>query len=343
MMPTETARPGDVGPEAGAAPARHRSLPARRRGLYWVGVLVSLAALVGGGLIVFTAWSNESAPETAAVSYFRALERGDAPAALGLGDVPDGVHSYLTSDVLQHSLKVAKIDNVHVLSVDRSGGKARVTIQYQLISAATSTAVTDAVDTVKRGRSWRLTKTAVPVQVRVDAGRSRMSIGGTAIPNQKVLFFPGALPISLDTPNLELDPVVVHLNGGAPPPLTPKVSAAGKQAVARAVAVAVSQCLKGRADMTCPTADDPITVIPGSVRGTVDAAHLADRLTILLADGADGANGQLAVTGGVDVNGSFQELDFDNQPVRKTGTVQLGIAATCYVNNPAKIVWTPPL
>jgi hypothetical protein len=343
MMPTETARSGDVGPEAGAAPARHRSLPDRRRGLYWVGVLVALAALVGGGIIVFTAWSNESAPESAAVSYFRALARGDAPAALGMGDVPDGVHSYLTSDVLQLSLKVAKIDNVHVLSVDRKGGTARVTVQYQLVSAGSSKLVNDAVETVKRGRTWRLTKTAVPVQVRVEEGQSRLSIGGTPLPSRTVLFFPGALPISVDTSNLELDPVVVHLSSGAPPPLLPKVSATGKLTVARAVAAAVTQCLKAHADMTCPTADDLITVVPGSVRGTVDVADVAAHLNVTLAPNPDGAAGRLQITGSVDVKGSFQVLDFDNQPVRKTGTVRLGINATCYATNPAKIVWMPPL
>jgi hypothetical protein len=210
-----------------------------------------------------------------------------------------------------------------------------------VVSASKSLTVTDAVDTVKRGRTWRLTRTAVPVQVRVEEGQSRLSIGGTPLPSRTVLFFPGVLPISVDTPNLELDPVVVHLSSAAPSPLLPKVSAAGKLTVARAVAAAVTQCLKADADMTCPIADDPITVVPGSVRGTVDAAHVADHLDVSLATNPDGAAGMLQITGSVDVNGSFQVLDFDNQPVRKTGTVRLGINATCYATNPAKIVWMP--
>jgi hypothetical protein len=336
-MPTETARPGNVGPEAGAAPARHRSLPSRRRGLYWVGVLVALAALVGGGIIVVTAWTSESAPETAALAYFRALERGDAPAALGLGDVPAGVHSYLTSDVLQLSSNVAKIDNVHVLSVDRSGRTAKVTLQYQLIYPGEVVAVTDTVDTVQRGHRWRLTRTAVPVHVRVGAGASRMSVGGTPVPNRTVLFFPGALPISVDTPNLELDRVVVHLNGASPKPLEPRVSSAGTNAVAKAVAAAVNECLRNRADTSCPTADDPITVVPGSVRGTVDAAGVAEHLKIQL---DPNPNGLLRITGTVKVNGSFQILDFDNQPVHKTGPVQLAVSASCYASDPSNIVWT---
>jgi hypothetical protein len=259
------------------------------------------------------------------------LARGDAPAALGLGDVPNGVHSYLTSDVLQLSLKVARIENVHVLSVDRVGGTARVTVQYQLNSPEQSKSITDAVVTAKRGRSWRLTRTAVPVQVRVEAGQSRMSIGGTPLPSRKVLFFPGALPISLDTPNLELDPVVVHLSGGSPPPpLQPKVSAAGKQAVAQGVAAAVTKCLDGNRDMSCPTAHDPINVVPGSVRG--------NDLNIEMAAGPDGL---IQITGGVDVKGSFEKLDFDNQPVRKNGNVRLGINASCYATTPAKIAWAP--
>jgi hypothetical protein len=333
--PTESMmRPPEVGPEAGAAPARHRSLPSRRRGLFWAGVLAAVAALVVGGIVTVGAWVSESAPATAAVAYFHALGRGDAAGALGLGDVPPGVHSYLTSEVLQASLQVARIRDVHVLSVDRSGRTARVTVQYQLSYSDGSTLVTDSVDTDRRGRTWRLAKTAAPVHLQPGAAGSRMSIAGSAIPAGTVLLFPGALPVTLDTPNLTLGQLVVHLDGAVPSTIQPDVSPAGKRAVGQAVANAIRACINAQTSGPCPAPAD-LQAIPGSVRGAV-TGDLADQLAIDVEPGADGL---LHVTGTVDVSGSYQRLDFNNQPQHETGMVKLSIDARCYVNQPDRIVW----
>jgi len=267
--PTDSAmRPPEVGPEAGAAPARHRSLPSRRRGLFWAGVLAAVAALVVGSIVTIGAWVSESAPATAAVAYFRALGRGDAAGALGLGDVPPGVHSYLTDEVLQASLQVARISDVHVLSVDRSGRTARVTVQYQLSYPDGPTLVTDSVNTQRRGRTWRLTKTAVPVHLRPGAARSRMSIAGSTMPTRTVLLFPGSLPVTLDTPNLTLGRLVVHLNGAVPTAIQPDVSPAGKRAVGQAVADAIRACINAQSSGPCPMPADP-QAVPGSVQSPV--------------------------------------------------------------------------
>lgn len=335
MTMESTMRPPEVGPEAGAAPARHRSLPPRRRGLFWAGVLAAAAAVVGGGVVAIGAWTSESAPATAAVAYFHALARADAAAALGLGDVPPGITSYLTGEVLQASQRVARISEVHVLSVDRSGRTAVVTVQYQLnYPDGSATLVTDSVNTERRGRTWRLTKTAVPVQLRLGAARSRLSILGSTVPTRTVLLFPGPVPVSADTPNLQLNELVVHLNGAAPPPLRPDVSPAGKRTVEQAVANAVRACLNAQTSGPCPAPADP-QAIPGSVRGSV-TGDLANQLSVEVEPNADGL---LHVTGTLDVTGSYQQLDFNNLPERKTGTVQLTIDAHCYVNQPDRIVW----
>ena len=328
-------RPSSVGPEAGTAPARHRSLPSRRRGLFWAGVLVALVAVVGGTLITVTAWTSESAPETTAVAYFQALGRGDAPAALGLGDVPPGVHTYLTREVLQAGLKIARISDVRVLSVTRTGRTARVTLQYQLnYSTGSPATVTDAVTTVRHGRGWRLTRTAVPVRLDAQAAGARMNIAGAPVPTASVLFFPGALPVGLDTPNLEVNQLVVHLNGAVPNIVAPKVSSTGQEVIGSAVGAAVRSCLTGNAAGPCPVPTDP-RVVPGSVRGAV-TGDLADQLSISI---QPDANGLLAVTGVVDVKGTYKRLDFNNQPVTKTGPVELMINARCYASNPGKLVW----
>jgi hypothetical protein len=315
-----------------APPASAQPLPRRRRGLFWVGVLASLVALIGGGLVAVQAWRSESAPETSAVDYFDALARGDAAAALALGDVPVGVRAYLTREVLQASLAIAKISNVHVLAVERSGPTAMVTLQYQLDYPNRPITVTDAVHTVRQGRNWRLAETAAPVQLSVVPGRARMSIAGARVPEKKVLFFAGALPVSLDTANLDLGRQVVHLHGTVPSVLRPRVTPAGQRAVSAAIYDLVRSCARGPASLQCPSPDDArVRLVPGSLRGTPSNSDLT--ITV----DKSNANGRLSVTGTVTVTGNYQQLDFDNQPVRKSGLLKLTIDAHCYAKDPIKL------
>jgi hypothetical protein len=75
--------------------------------------------------------------------------------------------------------------------------------------------------------------------------------------------------------------------------------------------------------------------IPGSVRGAVTG----DLVSQLKVEVAAGANGLLIVRGTINVNGSYQQLDFNNLPENKTGTVQLSINALCYATQPNRVVW----
>jgi hypothetical protein len=162
-----------------------------------------------------------------------------------------------------------------------------------------------------------------------------MTIAGAPVPNTAVLFFPGALPLALDTPNLSVaGPPVVHLDGPPPSPIQPNVSRRGQQRVDAAVRAAVQACVSGRASRSCPppalNAQSP--VVPGSVRGRVTGDDL--RISI-----APGPAGLLKVTGNVIVKGSYQHLNFSNQPVPGTGNVELTISAQCYATDPGKIAW----
>lgn len=330
-MINPTIRPQAVNGHPANSPAEQPRPPRHHRGLFWVAVLAALAAVAGGALITATAYVSESEPQTAAVAYFHALGRGDAAGALGLGELPPGPRTYLTREVLDAALSIATITDVRVLAVVRHGDTAKVTVEYQLGSQQ----VSDGVSLVRHGRGWRLTRTAVPVHLNIAAGADRMSIAGARVPTATTLLFPGALPVALDTPNLDLGGLhVVHLDGAASQTLQPQVSAAGRRQVGNAVRAALQACLSGKVSSDCPPPAQS-TAVPGSVRGRL-AGDVAREVSI---DVDPGAAGLLDISGNVIVNGSYQELDFQNQPVHRTGTLELAVRAKCYASAPSRLAW----
>ena len=297
-------------------------------------VLAALAALVGGGIVAMTTYLGARSPDTVAVAYFRALAQGNATGALALGELPSGPRTYLTGDVLRAAQRIAKISDIRVLSVDQRGSSAKVAVQYELAYPGNPATVTDAVAMTRHGRSWRLSTVAAATMLAPESGAARLAIDGATVPTTRVLFFPGALPVSVDTSNLDIGQQVVHLSGSVPTELRPEVSATGRRAVADAVAAGLRACLGSQGTATCPTPADP-RAVPGSVRGTL-TGNLVDDLTVAVDAGPDGL---LEVTGSVEVRGSYQQLDFNNLPTAKAGIVSLSIRAHCYATTPAKLVW----
>ena len=335
--PFATSRPpgAALSPVAVQPPPPYFPAPPRRhRGMFWVAVLAALVALAGGAIVAITAYTGASTPDAVTKAYFRALGRGDAPGALALGDLPAGSRTFLTSDVLRVALKIARLTDVEVLTVDEDAGTARVTVQYELRFAQQPVIVNDTVELRKGGHGWRLDDTAVATSLDPAAAGRRLSLAGAAVPSGTVLLFPGALPITVDTPNLDLDDRVVHLNGFIPSDLQPVVTKAGKRAVADAVGAALKSCLNGKTVAPCPAPNDD-RAVPGSVRGTLPA-DVAAKLNVAVASGPDGL---LDVSGTVDVRGRYQRLNFNNLAVPRSGTIHLVVRAHCYATNPNKLVW----
>lgn len=325
-------------PGQAVAPQQPRPLR-RHRGLFWAGVLAALAATAGGALITTSAYVSQSEPATAAVEYFHDLESGNAAGALGLGALPAGSRAYLTSQVLDAELSLAMISGVRVLTSVRHGDAATVDVEYQLGALQ----VSDAVALTRHGRRWRLTRAAVPVHLAVPGGIDRMSIAGAPVPTSPTLFFPGVLPVAVDTPDLTLGALpVVHLDGAVPHTLALHLSAPGRQQVDDAVQATLAACLSGKAapaGSTCPVQvpnEADARVVPGTIRGRVITSTLDHLLTITV---DPSAGGLLDISGSVSVNATYQQLDFDNQPVHDSGKLTLTLKAHCYATTPTKLVW----
>lgn len=310
-----------------------------RRGLYWAAVLVALVAVVVGAVVAYLGYTGTSGPAGTVRGYFAALQRGDAAAALAFGDLPRGPHALLTDTVLREQRRIAPISHVQVVTTSQDGGAATVTVGYDLGFAAGVRHVTDQVPVRRAGDSWRLTATAVPATIDLDHALDRATIVGSGIPDGRTLLFPGAVPISLDTPYLRVTGGVATfgtaMSGtGDRVEVTVAVSPAGRDAVAKALQASLDACLKAGGAGRCPLPSDRF--VPGSLRGTL-IGKAADDVSLTVA--ADPA-GVIDVSGTIGFRGSFRLLDFDNVASRHTGTIQLPLSAVAYAVPPVRLRWT---
>ena len=309
----------------------------RHRALYWSGVALAVIALVAGGIVAYVSYAETGGPAGAVRGYFAALERGDAPAALAYGDIPPGPRDYLTRAVRREQQRIAPMSDVHVTATSRSGRTATVSVTYRLQFAAGTAQFGDQVSVRERGASWHLVAVAASTRLGLGQAEDRARILGTPVPSDPALFFPGALPITFDTPYLQLAPGTssVQLQAPVDSPLTVEVSAQGRAAMLTALRTAFTPCVTGTpaADPRCPLPS--ARGVPGSLRGTIVGSFAPDAKVTVDA----GSTGRIDVSGHVQVRGSYSELDFDDLPVHRSGTVSVPIAATAYAASPLRLTW----
>jgi hypothetical protein len=309
-----------------------------RRACYWLAVLLGAGLLATGLVVAVQGYAHTAGPDGAVRGYFAALRAGDAPEALAFGDVPAGPHTLLTSTVLAEQQRIAPLSDLRIGAVHQHGATAVVHVSYTLGFAHHAVTQQAAIGTHRRGGSWRLDRVAVATQLLAQGAAQRMTILGAGIPAGRTLLFPGALPITFDTPYLQLDPssAYVGFDASAVTAVLPQPTRAGRNAMLAAVRTALRSCVASHADVTCPLPDE--RYVPGSVRGSLatDVRHAGVGV-----DSQDRA-GTLIFSGDAVVDGSYQELDFQNRAITHTGYVQLEINAAAYAVPPLHLYWTGP-
>jgi hypothetical protein len=310
----------------------------RHRGLFWSAIVVALAALVGGSTFAYVTYAATAGPDGAVKGYFAALARSDAPAALGFGDLPPGPTQLLTSSVLRAQRKVAPIRHVEILSTDESGDTATVHVRYVLGFAEQERQVNEDVPVLRRNGSWRLVRTAASTELRLMQAGDRATIMGGRVPEGDLLIFPGAIPIKFDSPYLRLRAATSSVKLVAQPQtqLSVQLTDAGSAAVRAAVESALRACLAGSAsaDPRCPLPAS--RAIPGSLRAAVSSAGVRRAAVIQLAQSTSGV---IAISGTIKLTGRYTALDFENQPVVKSGAASLPLTATTPATDPITIDW----
>lgn len=305
-----------------------------RRACYWAAVVLALGALVGGGTYAYVGYRATSGPDGAVRGYFAALERGDGRSALGFGDVPLGSTALLTDQVLAEQQAVAPMHDASVDDVVDSGDTATVGYSYLLGFPDGDQQYRGSLHLVRRSDGWRLTATAVAVDISVEQAVDRFTFADTTAPDGRVLMFPGALPVRFDTGYLQLDPATRAVRFGGPRRLDVRIepTAAARRQLAARIARQLRACVRSApASAVCPL-PSPRTV-PGSLRGRITAVHCTYRVT-------SEASGAVSITGNAFFTGRYRSLSYDNVASTRHGRLALPVSALAYPVAPLAVHFT---
>jgi len=306
-----------------------------RRKLYWVGVLAGVLLLAAGAVVAALGLTTTASPASVVRGYFAALAHGDAAEALAYGTVPRGPHSLLTSDVLREQQRIAPLHDVTVSNPRVHGAHATVTARYHLAFPGADVAATVDVRLHKISGKWRLDAVAVATRLATPVARQRESVIGAPVPRGRILLFPGALPVRLDTPYLALDPSVdkVWFNSPQSTDVDLKVTAAGRAALRHEIRARLRGCLDGSGSMACPLPNE--RYVPGSISGMVKGTLRAS----LIAVESYNPVGVLLFDGHATVVGRYRRLNFHNRQIAGHGRIELDVHAVAYAVTPLRLRW----
>lgn len=305
-----------------------------RRAIYWTAVVLAAAAVFGGSLYAYIAYRETSGPDGAVRGYFAALERGDAAAALGFGDLPGGPTDLLTDQVLAQQLAIAPLRDATVESMHESGDRADVGYRYVLRFPSGDEHYSGTLRLVDHGNGWRLAAAAVAVRIHVAQAVDRMNFAGTTAPTGRVLLFPGALPIQFDTPYLRVDPATRAVQFGGSRHLTVRIepTRGADRLLATRLRARLRTCVRpGSSTVACPQ-PSPRT-IPGSLRGRLLSVKCRYRVT-------SEASGSISITGSAFFRGSYRTLTYDNVSVTHRGRLTLPVDAIAYPVKPLAVAFS---
>jgi hypothetical protein len=302
--------------------------------VYWAALVVAVALTIGGAALAYFAYQRNTSPAGVVGDYFTALQHGDAPAALALGDVPHGSRALLTNTVLEQQQRIAPLGDVSVGPASNGADRESVRVDYTLNFPGQPLPVTTTVAVHRTGDGWRLDRAAVATQLMLAQAGDRATVGGARVPPGSVLLFPGAAPLAFDTPYLQEMPSSAGIDFQTGPTIevSAEVSPAGKVRATSLVRAALQDCLRGQGAPGCPLPEGQY--VPGTVHGTLDSK--SPQLTV---DVGAGVTGTIEVTGQVGATATYRRLDFRNRSVSGEGTVQLTVRAESYATDPMNFVW----
>jgi hypothetical protein len=293
---------------------------------------------VAGAAIAATGIVLAARPDSPVREYLADLNSGDAAAALGLGSVPTGDRRFLTAAVLADQRAAGRIEDVQIVSVQRHGGSAVVSVRYQLVGTSTRTAVQDDVPVRKDGLRWRLAATAVLVTPSASQAASRIAVAGAVVPTQPYLMFPGALPAQTNSALLSVDRAraVIRFATDVPQYVPLVIPDAGRAAISAALDAGIAACLGDQSADACGMSVRGVRYVPGSLGGTMSAPPSAGPPVLTIGTEPGGV---IFVTGTFGLAATWRQLDFNNIEQHESGVLTMTYSATLVADTPVAIQW----
>lgn len=247
--------------------------------LIGLGAALTAVVLVVGAVMLFSGGSGGGAdsPSQAVQQYFEALSRGDAKAALALGQSTPPDTTFLTDEILKEQTAQAPITNIRTLG-ETPGANGAVMVQVSVDIGGTPTADRIPVSEVDGG--WKVPHAAL----ELDLGRNNgivkpelfdvLTVFGEPAPKSGTAYvFPGPVDLGSSNPFIAVTtressaPGLMNIFLG----LTHQnpefdVSEEGQTAILDAVTAKVTECTKS--NLLAPP-DCPVGIkLPGAVDGT---------------------------------------------------------------------------
>jgi hypothetical protein len=222
-------------------------------------------------------------------------------------------------------------------------------VRYRLLFGSGARSVSDTARLVRRGSVWRLSRVAGAASVSAGSSAAgRVRLAGQKLSAAAVTLFPGALPLAADPPSLQVlarapaggaaerpmirlaDPhLVVHAQVSLSPELRKQAQRATQTLLAGCLAPASK-------DLLCPVPNTGRPV-PGSLHGSGPAiADFDPRIAL-----EQSAYGVIDVRAEVPVKGSWLAWDFENQVIRRRGSVNVLLDARVFLDRPTQAFWSP--
>ncbi|MCW2497856.1 hypothetical protein [Jatrophihabitans sp.] len=294
---------------------------------------MALLVAVGGFTVAYASYRDRQGPAGAVRGYLKAVARGDASAALGYGRLPAGGTPFLTAAVLHQQLQIAPLRDVTVVSTSTHGSTAKVTYSYSLDFSSGEVRISDTVGVVKEGGRWVLSRVAATPDLTMTQASDRASLAGVAVPTGRTALFPGAIPITFDTPylRLTLDTEQLRLSDTSTADLTVELTGTGNSHFKSALSAALAACASGAsAVVSCPVPSSQF--VPGSMRGTL---HLDSKGLALGVE--PNPAGSVSIAGTANFVGTYRTLDFNDIAQSKKGKLTVPFQAVGYAVEPLSL------
>lgn len=251
--PQSWQQPPAYGPYPQMPPPRPRRSSNRRAVILTVAGAVIAIVVIVTGIVVATHSSGPAGPASAGDTvrgYLEALARGNAQAALSYAISPPPDTTLLTNDVLKKQQEKAPISDIRIVESTDTG-------RVHVLANFGDNALDETLFLKQSGDgSWKLEAAALPVDFKKDeAGDGRtlidaVTLFGTPIPaSGRPYVFPGPVEFGTSNPNIAVDianPVYLlgNLQYGVNVDYSFTITAAGKDAVKKAMMPLVQQCAK---------------------------------------------------------------------------------------------------